>query len=88
MAFGFAPNGILQLLLTVFVPAVCVKVTRLNVTLLQLRVGEVVPLKFTVPPLALNVGVPDIVKLLEIEVVPLEAVKLPPDKLKVAVLKV
>lgn len=36
------------------------KVTRLNVTLLQLSVAVRLPLKSHVPPLALNVGEPEI----------------------------
>lgn len=85
VSFGLLPSGILQLLLTVLVPAVFVNVTRLKVTLLQLRVFEVVPLKVTVPPLALKVGEPEMVMAPLTEVVPLEAVKLPADRVKLLI---
>lgn len=85
---GPAPRGIEQLLLTVLVPAEWVKLTRLKVTLLQLSVAVVVPLKLTVPPLAVKVGVPEMVIAPLIEVVPLEAVKLPPDSVKAAMVSV
>jgi hypothetical protein len=59
-ARGPAPRGKLQVV-TVLVPAVCVKVTRLNVLTEQASVAAVIPLKFTTPPLALKVGAPEIV---------------------------
>lgn len=87
--FGLAPSGIVQLLLIVLVLPVCVSVIRLNVTLLQDRVCDpLVPLKFTVPPLALKVGLPEMVIAPLTLVVPLEAVKLPPDRVKAAVVSV
>ena len=60
LAFGLAPNGRLQVV-AVLVPAVCVKVTRLNVFTEHARVAVVAPLKSTVPPLAVNVVAPEIV---------------------------
>lgn len=80
---GLLPSGSVQLLFTILVPTVCVNVTRLNVALLQLRVPAEVVLKFSVPPLALNVP-PEIVKLLANDIVPVGAVNDPP--LNVAIL--
>ena len=60
LALGSAPSGSLQVV-TVLVPAVCVKVTRLKVFTEHASVAVVAPLKSTVPPLAVNVGAPEIV---------------------------
>ena len=75
---GLAPSGKLQLLLTVLAPAVCSKVTRLNVTLLQLRVAVILLSNVSVPLLALKVP-PEIVKVDATVIVPEGAVKVPED---------
>lgn len=73
---GLFPRGRLQLLLTVFVP-VLLKVTKLKVTFSQLNVA-LPESKVIVPPLALKVGEPEIVKFPLISKFPLGAVKVPP----------
>ena len=74
---GLFPSGREQSLFTVFVPVVCVRVTRLNVALLHESVALEL-LKFSVPLLCVNVP-PEIVKVLAILIVPLGAVKVPED---------
>ena len=76
---GLLPSGKLQLLLTVLVPVVCVNVTKLKVALLQLSVADVVLLKLTVPPLALNVEPVFSVNVPPKEAVPEGAVKVEPE---------
>lgn len=78
---GEAPNGNEQLVATVFA-AVLLKMTKLNVTLLQPKFA-LPPSKVTVPPLALKVGEPEIVNAPAIVIVPLGAVKPPELKIKV-----
>lgn len=73
---GAAPSGREQLLLTVLRPVCPVNVTRLKVALLQLK-AAVVTSKVKVPPLALNIGTPEMVKAPATLVVPEEAVKVP-----------
>jgi hypothetical protein len=80
-AEGPAPNGKLHVV-TVLVPAVCVNVTRLKVFTVQARVAEAVPLKSTVPPLAVKMGVPDIVNAPALCIVPAGAVKVPLESVK------
>ena len=75
---GFAPKGKVQSLFTVLALLVCAKVTRLNVTLLQAKVAVDVPSNVIVPPLALKVGVPEIVNDAAKVIVPEGAVKVPP----------
>lgn len=75
---GSSPIGNVQSLLMVFVDAL-EKVIRLNVTLLQAKVP--LPSKSIVPPFALKVGEFEIVILEATVIVPLEAVKLPPEML-------
>ena len=77
LALGLSPSGRLQSLFTVFVPAVWTNVTKLNVTLLQLIVPLVAPLKLTVPLLWLKVGDPEIVKVEATDVVVELAVNTP-----------
>lgn len=74
---GLFPSGKLQLLFTVFTP-VLLNVTKLNATLLQLRVA-VDPPKLIVPELLLNVGEPEIVNAPLTVVVPEAALKVPPE---------
>jgi hypothetical protein len=70
---GLLPSGRLQLLFTVFTPALFPEiVTVLKVTLLQERVA-VLPSKVKVPPFALKVGVPEIVNPPARVIVPLGA---------------
>jgi hypothetical protein len=76
---GLAPSGKLQLLFIIFVFAVWEIVTKLNATLLQLRVALVAPSKDTVPPFASKIADPEIVKLPESVIVPLGAVNVPPE---------
>lgn len=78
LALGLAPSGKLQSLLTVLVPAVFVKVTKLNVLLPQARVTVVVPLKLIVPPLALKVAPELTVNVEPKEAVPDGALKVDP----------
>ncbi len=59
---GLLPNGKEQSLFTVRVP-VFVNTTRLKDTLLQLKEFDPPPAKVIVPPLALNIGEPEIDKL-------------------------
>ena len=79
--FGLDPIGKLQPLLTVVIlPTEAVKLTALNVALLQIIVAPIVvalPSKLIVPPFALKVVPPEIVKLLPVVHVPLGAVKVP-----------
>jgi hypothetical protein len=81
-ARGPAPRGKLQVV-TVLVPAVCVKVTRLNVLTEQARVPLLAPLKLSVPPLALNVGAPEIVNPAATLIIPDGAVNVPLDSVNV-----
>jgi hypothetical protein len=83
LAFGLAPNGRLQVV-AVLVPAVCVKVTRLNVFTEHARVAVVAPLKSTVPPSALNVGAPEIVNAPATCMVPDGAVNEPLERVNAA----
>jgi len=84
LALGSAPSGRLQSLLTVLVNAVWVKVTRLKVALLQLSVPVVAPLKANVPPLAANVGAPEMVNDPDTDVVAEDAVNEPPVRVNAA----
>lgn len=81
LASGAAPSGKLQVV-SVLVPAVCVKVTRLKVFTEQASVAVVAPLMLSVPPLALNVGEPEIVKAPATLIVPDGAVNMPLDSAK------
>lgn len=74
---GLFPNGSVQLLLTVFVPVLLIT-TKLKVTLLQDRVAPA-PSKVKVPPLALKVGVPEIVNPATSVMFPEGALNVPPD---------
>ena len=74
---GFAPSGSEQLLFTVLVPEL-LKVIKLKVTLLQLSVA-VLPSIVIVPPFALKVGEPDIVKFPARVINPLGALNVPPE---------
>lgn len=74
---GLFPSGKLQLLPTVRV-VVLLRVTRLNNVLLQLSAAVAVPLKFTVPPLALKVAPELIVKFDAKFTVPEGALKVEP----------
>ena len=76
---GLLPIGRVQSDPTVLLPAVCVKVTRLNVLLPQLSVTPEVPLIFTVPPLASKVAALFMVNAPPKLAVPLGAVNDPPE---------
>lgn len=80
-ANGLAPSGKLQVV-TVLVLAVCVKVTRLNVFTEHASVPALAPLKLSVPPSALKVGAPEIVKPAPTRIVPEGAVNEPPESVK------
>lgn len=82
---GLFPSGMVQPVLTVFVPEVWANVTRLNVMLLHVSVAETAPSKATVPPLALKVGVPETDKVESTVIVSEEALNVPPDRVKAPV---
>ena len=82
LASGAAPRGSVQPLFTVLTRAVCVKLTALKVTPLQVSVPAVAPVKLNMPPLAANVGVPEMVKDPDIDVIAVDAVNDPPVRVK------
>ena len=81
LALGFAPSGKLHVV-TVLMPAAWVNVTALNVFTVQASVAAVTPLKSTVPPLAVNVGAPEIVNAPPTCRIPEVAVYAPLDRAK------
>jgi hypothetical protein len=77
---GLLPRGKLHPLLTVFLP-VLLNATKLKLTLLHVKVARP-PSKVIVPPFALKVGVPEIVRFPATVIVPEGALNVPPDIVK------
>ena len=59
-----------------------------KVTLLQARVASAVPSKVMVPPLALNIGLPEMVTLPEMVIVPEVEVKVPAERVKASFISI